>query len=453
MFKLLLLIFSIRASHRFEQGLITHFSYLANPNLVLFLSSTQFRSEEFYIPFQKQFSQVPNVYLNIYKLDLSYVFPQGYSLEITSITTAGFKVKIICESTAQFFQVEFNWFAFNDDRVKVINNFNIINPQTQYIHSYEKNCYINIAFSNFVSYYALESQENYQTGLTLTPDTITISFSFQGLQSFGYQILLSNSDIFLIGPSIISIQPNGSSQVVNFPAGWITQNCFLNLLGFKHVGTINIRLFTQITYFSSVSVGIYPWADSIIYSIQYNYFCIHDIQFKLAKFDGFMQSQFFDPNNQIDTHIEIKEINYSQNQIYTEEIIIAQSIESITIIFYWQCLDQEILKIQLFCPEQWCSQTIIKCKIKKFIPSDYQQSFCSIKINCNSQQQLKPKFHYLQPKQQSQLMNMNKSYSNQKKQHELFNFLFQISLLFFYYQFEIQYYKIVNFEKDFTKYI
>ncbi|CAD8208424.1 unnamed protein product [Paramecium pentaurelia] len=387
MFQIYLYIISIAADHKFEKGFVNHFSYFVNNNLVLYTSLTKFRYEELYIPFQKQFALVPDVYLNLALLDIGYQFPQGYSLVITSITTAGFKVKIVCETINQFYAVEFNWFAFNDERVQVINNFNITNPQTQYTHAYQKNCQINMALSNFLSYYALGSQYNYLTGLTLTPETVTISFSFQGLKQFGYQIILSSSDIFLIGPTIISIQPSGSTQVVNFPTGWTIQNCYLNLLGFKYDGIdFNFRLSTKTTYSSQVTVEIYTWSSTIFTSMQFNHFCINHAFFELAQFNGLMQSTFFDPNNQIDTHIEIKEINYSQNQIISEEITIAQSIGSITIIFYWQCIDQEMLMIQLLCPEQWCSQTNIKCDINKIHTVRLQAKFL---LDQNQQQYIK----------------------------------------------------------------
>ncbi|CAD8097982.1 unnamed protein product [Paramecium primaurelia] len=386
MFFILLHITSIVAVHKFEQGFVNHFNYVQNPTLILFLSSTQFRQEEIYIPFQKQFTQVPNVYLNVETLDFEYIFPQGYSLDLHSVSTNGFKVKIVCESTHIFYAVNFNWFAFNDERVQIINNFMITNPQNQYTHFYQKNYQINVALSNFVSYYALSSQYNYQTGLILTSESVTINFQFQGIQQFGYQILLSSSDIFLIGPTIISIEPKGSNQVVNFPTGWTIQNCFANLLGFKHDGSENVRFFTNITYSSQVTAGIYPWSTTYVQSIQYNHYCINNAFFELAKFNGLMQSRFFDPNNEIDSHIEIKEISYSQNQIISEEIVITQTIESISIIFYWQCIDQELLKIQLFCLEQCCPQTNIKCDIKKIHTVRLQAKFL---LNQNSQNYVK----------------------------------------------------------------
>ncbi|CAD8190158.1 unnamed protein product [Paramecium pentaurelia] len=366
MFQIFYYVFFGVANHRFEYGFVDHFSYKANTNLILYLSQTPFREEEYFIPFYQQFTQVPDVYLNIVKLDLEYTFPQGYSLDIISISTVGFKIKIVCESPERFYRVEFNWFAFDDERVQVINNFNITNPKSSYIHTYQKDCKINIVISNFVSYYALGSQFNNLTGLILTPETVTISFYIENLKQIGYQILLSRSDIFLIGPIITSIQPDGSSQVVNFPSEWGIQNCYLNLLGFKHDGSdLNIRLLALVTYSSQITVGFYPWGPTIILSIQYNHFCINDPYFELAIFKGLMQSRFFDPLDQITTHIEIQEINYSQNNFFEEQVKIAKEIESIKIIFYWKCLDKEVLKVTIFCTDEWCTQTTIKCDIKK----------------------------------------------------------------------------------------
>ncbi|CAD8163654.1 unnamed protein product [Paramecium pentaurelia] len=235
----------------FEYGFVNHFSYEENTNLILFLSQTPFREEEYFNTFQKQFTLVPDVYLNIANLDLEYTFPQGYSLDIVSVSTVGdsliyfigFKVKIFCESPERFYQVEFNRFAFNDERVQVLSNLNITNPKSSYIHTYQKDCKINVAISNFFSYYTLSPQFNNLTGLILTPEAVTISFNIENLQQIGYQILLTD----------------GSSQVVNLPSGWGIKNCYLNLLEFKHDGSdLNIRYKTQVTYQSQTTVGINP---------------------------------------------------------------------------------------------------------------------------------------------------------------------------------------------------
>ncbi|CAD8196487.1 unnamed protein product [Paramecium pentaurelia] len=368
-----LCIFSADADHLFEQGVIQHFNYVSNPNLILHFSSAKFRQEEVFIPFSKQFSQAPDVYLNVKQIDLAYTFPQGYTLDITSISTLGFKVKMVCESPELFFGVIFNWFAFNDDSVQVISNLNITYPNSQYTHSYMKNCKIDVALSNLVSFYAEGPQFNNVTvynqiiqGLSLTTDTVTISFYTYNVKQIGYQILLTSSDLFLIGPTITNISPYGSSQIVNFPQGWETQNCFSNLLGFKHDGTDhNIRLDQRILYSPNIIVGFYPWHETIIQSIQHNYFCINDAYFDLAIFDGLMQTQFFDKTNQIETHIEILEINYNQNQNVGEEITIPQCIQSLKIIYYWKCIGYEQLKLQLFCTEVWCSSSKVQCNVDK----------------------------------------------------------------------------------------
>ncbi|CAD8214112.1 unnamed protein product [Paramecium pentaurelia] len=365
-FHIIFSIISVYADHLFESGEVSHFNYASNPNLILYTTTTKFRQEELFIPFAKQFSSVPDVYLNIMLMDFEHTFPQGYSLDITSISTMGFTVKVVCESTEQYYGFHFNWFAFNDESVQVINNLNITYPNSQYTHSYNKNCKINVALSNFVSYYAVGPQFNNLTGLSLTSESVTISFYNENLKQFGYQILLSSSDFILIGPTITDISLYGSSQIVSFPSGWDTQNCYPQLLGLKHDGTAqNLRLSGSVTYSPGVTVGFYPWFTSIIQSLQYNYFCINDAYFDLAVFGGLVQTKFFETKHQIETHIEISEINYYQNQNIEEEITIQNGIQFIQIIYYWKCLGYEQLKLQLFCPEVWCSSIQVQCNINK----------------------------------------------------------------------------------------
>ncbi|CAD8084253.1 unnamed protein product [Paramecium primaurelia] len=343
-----------------------------------------FEPEELYIPFQKQFAQVPDFYSPIVLLDLKNKFRNIHNYYIASP-----QLKIFLNINFRVQSQNSLWFAFNDDIVQVINNFNIItHPQTQYAHSYQKDCQENLVLFNFVINYPIGSQYYYLIGLGLTPETLTISFQFYSLKQFGYHILLNSFDIFLIGPPILIIKLDGLGQVVNFPTKWTIQNCYLNLLGFKHKRTdFNIRYFMKTTYSSQVTFGIYPCNKFLIYFgvplIIYQFNIITFVQMKLFFLTG-KNKQFFDPNNQIDAHIEIKKINYSQNQMLLEEITIAQSIGSITIILlaiyrFGNVQDITILsKTTVF-------QTTIKCDIKQI-----HRVRLSLKLlqNQNQQQQI-----------------------------------------------------------------
>ncbi|CAK57355.1 unnamed protein product (macronuclear) [Paramecium tetraurelia] len=394
---LALQIFSVNAGHQFESGFFTQFNYAYNLSLILFTSSMKFRSEEFFVPFAQEFSSIPDVYLNIALMDMALQFPQGYSLDITSITTLGnmknldlgFTMKTVCESPWLYFGINLNWFAFNDDSVQVINHLNITNPLWQYTHSYIKNLKINVAIANFVSYYAEGPQFNNLTGLSLTDDTVTISL-YTNLKQFGYQILLASSDLILVGPTITSTLPYGSSQTVNFPSGWETTMCHPNLLGFYHDGTdFNIRLSGRVSYTSQIDLGFYPWHATIILSIQYNYFCINYAYFDLAIFQGMTQTNYFDTKNEIENHVEIQEMNYNQSQDVEEEIKIPEGIQSIKINYYWKCQENQQLKMQIFCIrdiQQQYTSSNIQCKVGK---TNTVRLSAKYLLTTNSQQYLK----------------------------------------------------------------
>ncbi|CAD8124925.1 unnamed protein product [Paramecium sonneborni] len=367
LFYIIFYLFVVKSEHRYEQGVCSDFNYIYDANLNLFTSLEKFRSKSIFIPFSKKFTKIPDVYLNIIWLDFYLGFPQGYSLTLTDITIDGFTANVVCESTLRFYGIMFNWFAFNDDRVQVINNFNITNPNSQYIHAYQKKyCKIDVAISNFVSYYAEGNQFNEVTELTLTSETVKIGLHTINLKQIGYQILLSTSDLFLVGPTIINTSPIGSSQEVIFPTGWVSKNCYFNLLGFQYViNTPNLRLQVVNTFTPQVTLGIYTWSDSVIQQLQHNYYCFKDGYFSLVNLESMSEVKFYDATNSIETHIEVQEINYSQNQILEEVITVPYNKQYITFIYYWKCIANEKLNIQIFCNEDWCKFRQIQCVTNK----------------------------------------------------------------------------------------
>ncbi|CAD8185286.1 unnamed protein product [Paramecium octaurelia] len=358
--QLALQIFSVNAGHQFESGYFTQFNYAQNLSLILFASSMKFRSEEFFVPFAQEFSSIPDVYLNIALLDMALQFPQGYSLDITSITTLGFTMKTVGESPWLYFGINLNWFAFNDDSVQVINHLNITNPFQQYTHSYIKNLKINVAIANFVSYYAEGPQFNNLTGLSLTDQTVTISL-YSNLKQFGDQILLASSDLVLVGPTITSTLPYGSSQTVNFPSGWETTMCHPNLLGLFHDGTdFNIRLSGRILDFTHGMTQQFYQSNTIIFVqmvhilIQQYLKAQHKLIILIRKVKQRIMWKF--------------KMNYNQNQNVEEEIKIPEGIQSIKINYFWKCLENQQLKIQIFCTrdiQQQYTYSNIQCNVGK----------------------------------------------------------------------------------------
>ncbi|CAD8099431.1 unnamed protein product [Paramecium sonneborni] len=350
------------------------------------------------------------------------VFPQGFSLDFASITTTGFKLKMVYERTAEFFQVQFYWFAFNDERVQVINNLNITNPQTQYTHSYQKNCYINVAFSNFVSYYALEFQQNSLIILLLQVFNskalkIWISDIIEQFQYF-FNWPLNNKQL----TSWLKLSrrfPHWLDQIKLFQIFQGLNILELNMLDYQLKKHIPLKL-----------LFIILGSDSIITSVQY-YHCVNDIQFYLAKFNGLTQSKILNPKIQIDTLTSklkkqtTHKIKFYQRMQLQPNLLNLQQLFSIGNVLIRKCQRQNYL-VQNNGVLRQQSYVISK----KFMQSDYQQSFWLLKINSNTQQQLRIKFHYLQPKLQSQIMIIIKSYSYQKKQHDQLQFILQVSSLF-----------------------
>ncbi|CAD8122323.1 unnamed protein product [Paramecium sonneborni] len=157
-------------------------------------------SKSYTIPFTGNFQNIPQVFLILEIIDMHWGSSE-FQMSITSITLINFDVFIKC-TTQEIFTVCFTWYAIDDNRIQVINSFNLADPPTSKIFNHQ----LSNAVSAIVSPISLSliGQLDFVASVSqLTSATVTISISyvagkFENLKQLGYQIILGTDQMLNI---------------------------------------------------------------------------------------------------------------------------------------------------------------------------------------------------------------------------------------------------------------
>ncbi|CAK87945.1 unnamed protein product (macronuclear) [Paramecium tetraurelia] len=76
--------------------------------------------------FSNQFEQIPQVFFTFEHIDIESS-DMGFKLAITTITTTSFTLELNCYWRRAYTLI-LRWFAFDDQRIQVLSNFNMENP-------------------------------------------------------------------------------------------------------------------------------------------------------------------------------------------------------------------------------------------------------------------------------------------------------------------------------------
>ncbi|CAD8202208.1 unnamed protein product [Paramecium pentaurelia] len=182
------------------------------------------------LSFNGQFSNTPQVFLGLELLD----FDRGidYRLSITAITTSNFDVSINCITSIQVFAVQFSWYAIDDQRIQVINNFNMDNPDIQTFNNINPN-----ANQGIISITSLGIQGDIDFSLSIssiTPTNVQVSITkvtgkFENLKQLGYQIILGTQEAFFETKTNSFTNPFNSGTLIQQMNRWL----FLSFTGFS----------------------------------------------------------------------------------------------------------------------------------------------------------------------------------------------------------------------------
>ncbi|CAD8203963.1 unnamed protein product [Paramecium octaurelia] len=235
---MILLIFyfiSAKALITYDQGYYNGFSLPVSPG---FICKDNFQQIE-NVPFREAFANIPQVILGLEFLS----FDKGinYKLSITSTTTTYFEIQIECITSIQVFSVEFSWYAIDDQRIQVINNFNMNPPDVKVFD------HINPNFeSGIVSITSLGIQGDIDFQLSISSITRTaVSVSITkvankiiNLTQIGYQVILGIQEAFKDSNNYPLSSAYNSGTLKQYSNRWL----FLSFTGFNMSSTLKQKV-------------------------------------------------------------------------------------------------------------------------------------------------------------------------------------------------------------------
>ncbi|CAD8126120.1 unnamed protein product [Paramecium sonneborni] len=369
------------------------------------------------IPFSQQFENIPQVIIILTRWTLYYGSTE-FKLQITSTTTSNFQVQISCPHT-QVFYVYFNWYAIDDQRVQVINQFNFANPVTQTFSHHNPN-----ALYGFISPISFGGNGLIDCNLqitSITKTTVTVGLSGQAgkienLKQIGYQIILGIQEVF----DILSIQ---TTALYNSGNNNLQANKWLltPIVAVTNPPNDSIRLWIKYTTTSTtISYNIetwgYPYSPNTHNKIWMSY-AINE-QFTKMLLLTVRISQKFDKSSITSPSIQLQmpQINesYSSNGVYTATF--DQSQTPVQMNVQMKCFNGKKIK-SLFskcnnCPENknylfshFCHSNINQISyFAKFTPT--KQAHNEIKITISDSEINIAHVVYNQIKTEAQILNI-----------------------------------------------
>ncbi|CAD8173896.1 unnamed protein product [Paramecium octaurelia] len=167
------------------------------------------------IAFSDTFQNIPQVFVYQYQFDITKSSTE-YQFSITSITNINFSFLVKCISTLVY-SMRYEWIAIDDQRVQVINQFNMNPPQDKVFTHQLLNAdlaIIGITSLGYVGSIDFQLSITELTGNSVSVGITKVTDKFQNLVQIGYQILLVSSRD-AINNGLITFQPNYTSPIMN----------------------------------------------------------------------------------------------------------------------------------------------------------------------------------------------------------------------------------------------
>ncbi|CAD8162648.1 unnamed protein product [Paramecium octaurelia] len=149
------------------------------------------------ISFHGMFDNIPQVILELQHLDMY----QGadFRIQTQNIKKNNFELRIECLTSTTLWTIKYNWYAIDDSRIQVINNFNMVNVDDKTFDHFNPNA--NYGILSFIS---MGVTGNVDFKLSITSITTTqvsvgitkVAGKFANLNQIGYQIILGIQEAF-----------------------------------------------------------------------------------------------------------------------------------------------------------------------------------------------------------------------------------------------------------------
>ncbi|CAD8169949.1 unnamed protein product [Paramecium pentaurelia] len=206
------------------------------------------------ISFSNTFENIPQVFFTHETFD-QYGGEAGFYLAITSVSKTSFTAEASCKKS-RVFTLKLRWFAIDDQRIEVINNFNMLNPDDKTFSIKNPN-----AQTGFVVMTSLHFQGAIDFLLeisSITTNSVTVSITkvagkFTNLKQIGYIVVVGIQEAF-INLGLKSVTGAFSSgALVKQPNRYFA----IALQGMNYLNNNTMRI--RATYTNTATTTSYTW--------------------------------------------------------------------------------------------------------------------------------------------------------------------------------------------------
>ncbi|CAD8096106.1 unnamed protein product [Paramecium primaurelia] len=372
---IILLFITVKCFIKYDTGYASSFDW----NNGFSASGNNVYTKEF--TFSGTFERIPQVAIIINKYNVQYQTTGGYLATITSITTTKFTVVMTNPYSSGATEMPFQWYAFDDKRVQVINEFNYIlsSPYasfTQYVTYSHNN-------PNFTKALLFITSFQFKGGvdivlsieeITTTQVKVKIVSNTNNLLQIGYQIMLTTSDVM---ETTYIQQPSGSytSSTMTFPTD---KDWTVSTQGFNWPAVINfgVRLTKYSNYYTFAA-----WSGNPINALRFTYITIVKSitqTFLPMAISGIRVSQKENYNN---SPLPTVQLSFEElSLVYTSEtsqtFYVQSSLSQLNVIIQYKCPTTQKLYTELNYPNQI---------IKRNFYCSRSQNIVTMYIRINSQ--------------------------------------------------------------------
>ncbi|CAD8070512.1 unnamed protein product [Paramecium sonneborni] len=325
------------------------------------------------INFAGTFENQPQVFFYLEKIDLERAELE-FKLSITTITVTSFQTLISC-AKYRVYRTQIRWFAIDDQRIEVINNFNMINPDDKTFQI--KNPNAQYGFLTLTSIH-FTGQIDFQlsiSSITTNSATVTItkvSGKFANLKQIGYQLVVGVQEAFI---NLGLMTPTGGFSSGALPIQtnrWF----FIALQGLNYNYADNIRietLFTNTATTLSYTFGAWQGVTEtpnrhsqiwIAYQFTYSYKALECFSVRTSRREA------FDLTILPPIYLELVSLNQIYTTIGNYNYIINKSVQPVNIVILLGCPNGKKVKAEF----NKCNS----CSTQKFYSITYN---CFNKMN------------------------------------------------------------------------
>ncbi|CAD8202689.1 unnamed protein product [Paramecium octaurelia] len=302
------------------------------------------------INFNGVFANVPKVILGLELIDMGE--GADYRIQTQNIQTTSFELFITCVTSTPFHNAKYGWYAIDDQRIQVINNFNMLNPTQQTFPHQNANANFGIVTLTSMGIYQDVNFKLYISSITTTQVTVSIVDTVAwraNLKQVGYQVILGIEEAFADIDVLYHTSDYDSGTLTQYSNKWL----FLTYNGLDSYTNLRSRAERQS---GTLSYTVVTWYGAFLK----NYFLQGWLAYQFTTiFKPFecltlriSQAYDFDVSTKPDIFLEINEL--SQSFLASTNIIIDKALSIVNMKIYMKCIKTKKIVSQ-FLKCQNCS--------------------------------------------------------------------------------------------------